>query len=103
MFWMRRLMLKGPAASALVYFAVAAPLQGQRYIRRRAYRTGFTITGASECEGHRKTLRAMNRVQTTPNRGRFAACLGARPIMLAQKKHSLTVTRRKCCRQLKQN
>jgi hypothetical protein len=38
-------MLKGPAASALFYFAVAAPLQGQRYIRRRAYRTGFTITG----------------------------------------------------------
>src|ERR1700719_185803 len=67
MFWMRQLMLKGPAASALFYFAVAAPLQGQRYIRRRAYRTGFTITGASECEGHRKTLRAMNRVQTTPN------------------------------------
>ena len=103
MFWMRQLMLKGSAASALFYFAVAAPLQGQRYIRRRAYRTGFTITGASECEGHRKTLRAVDRVQTAPNRGRFAAYLGARPHRACPKEAYAAVTRRKCCRQLKQN
>lgn len=51
MFWMRQLMLKGPAASALFYFAVAAPLQRQTSARQKQFATSSIAVSVSSALG----------------------------------------------------